>query len=157
MRQSSVVPRGCLRPLHALICALLAVASAPAAAQWVEFADETGTRLSGDAATLLDDTEEKDYAWGDVDKDTDIDLVVVRKEPFTTSGKRTNLLLLNEGGVLYDMNYGPAHAPMRRWCAEHQVACEDGLGMLVGQAAVSFGIWTGFEPDVAPVIEALSA
>ncbi|MCH7890985.1 MAG: FAD-dependent oxidoreductase, partial [Gemmatimonadetes bacterium] len=31
-----------------------------------------------------------------------IDLVVVRKEPFSTIGKRTNVLLMNEGGVLKD-------------------------------------------------------
>ncbi|MHC4894117.1 MAG: FG-GAP repeat domain-containing protein, partial [Planctomycetota bacterium] len=31
-----------------------------------------------------------------------IDLIVVRKEPFTTEGRRTNVLLLNENGVLVD-------------------------------------------------------
>ena len=33
----------------------------------------------------------------------------------------------------------------------------DGLGMLVGQAAKSFQIWTGFEPKIQPVIDQLRA
>ena len=45
---------------------------------------------------------EVDFAWGDLDQDGRVDLVVVRKEPFSALGKRTNLLLRNEGGVLTD-------------------------------------------------------
>ena len=83
-----------------LSCGLV---STPAVAQWAEWVNETSTRLAGDSATLLNDVEEKDYAWGDIDKDGDIDLIIVRKEPFTSSGKKTNVLLLNKNGVLVDM------------------------------------------------------
>ncbi len=56
---------------------LLAGALAPwsiASAQWIEFVDETASVLSADPALVAADLQEKDYAWGDVDKDGDVDL-----------------------------------------------------------------------------------
>ncbi len=71
----------------------------PANAQWIQFQDETSQRLVANPAVGTADVEEKDYAWGDVDNDGDIDVVCVRKQPFTTAGRRTNVLFLNEGIV----------------------------------------------------------
>ena len=80
--------------------------AAPAFAQldvkWVQFQNETAVRLVSDPLLGISDPEEKDYAWGDVDKDGDIDLVVVRKQPFSTPGARINVLFMNENGVLTD-------------------------------------------------------
>ena len=87
---------------YLVIPAALALITPCALAQWLEFVDETANRLVASAALGVDDLEEKDYAWGDVDRDGDIDLVIVRKEPFTSAGKRRNVLLLNENGVLMD-------------------------------------------------------
>ncbi len=78
------------------------VALTPAAAQWVQFVDDSAARMSAASSLGLGDNREKDYAWGDVDKDGDIDLVNVRKQPFTSPGKNTNVLFLNQGGVLTD-------------------------------------------------------
>jgi len=85
---------------------LAAALSATAAAQgfgneWVEFAKDN-SRLVAEDGVGLGDTEEKDYAHGDLDKDGWIDLVCVRKQPFTTSGRRRNVLFMNEGGTLVD-------------------------------------------------------
>lgn len=55
----------------------------------------------------------------------------------------------------YDLNYGPAHSVFAEWCRDNDLSCHDGLGMLVGQAALAFEIWTGLRPDVAPVVSAL--
>lgn len=84
----------------------LLLVAAPAQAQlnqqWLEFRNETSTRLQAAPGLGVSDPEEKDYAWGDVNRDGWIDLVVVRKEPFTTPGRRPNVLFMNESGVLVD-------------------------------------------------------
>jgi hypothetical protein len=66
------------------------------------FTNQTNARLSCDPVLGINDVEEKDYAWGDLDLDGDIDLVCVRKEPFTSTGRSINVLFMNEGGILVD-------------------------------------------------------
>ena len=64
---------------------------------------------------------------------------------------------LKPDGRLYDLNYGPAFAPVAEWSRAHSRTAVDGLGMLVGQAALAFEIWTGHRPAIEPVIEAIRA
>ncbi len=82
--------------------AVVLVFTSSAYPQWVKFLNQSATRISAVPANGLSDVDEKDFAWGDIDKDGDIDLVSVRKEPFTSPGKRTNVLYMNENGVLTD-------------------------------------------------------
>lgn len=56
--------------------------------------------------------------------------------------------------LCYDLNYFDAAKPLRQLCAELGVNYVDGLGMLVEQAAKSFQLWTGFEPETDSVVEA---
>ncbi len=78
------------------------VPPAIAGVPWINFNDETATRLVADPAVGAQDVEEKDYAWDDVDHDGDTDLAVARKQPFSSAGGRRNVLLLNDAGVLTD-------------------------------------------------------
>jgi shikimate dehydrogenase len=59
-------------------------------------------------------------------------------------------------GLAYDMVYGKGETPFladaRAGGAARQA---DGLGMLVGQAAESFYIWRGVQPDTEPVLTLL--
>lgn len=65
---------------------------------------------------------------------------------------------LAAGGWVYDMMYGSEPTAFVRWGQAHGAArALDGLGMLVEQAAESFFLWRGVQPDTAPVIDALRA
>lgn len=75
--------------------------------QWINFEDQTDSRIvitnvTGNNNQNLVDDQEKDLAIGDFDNDSFMDLVVVRKAPFSTPGAKTDLLFMNRNGVLED-------------------------------------------------------
>lgn len=65
--------------------------------------------------------------------------------------------VLAPGVVAYDMAYGPSAEPFLARARAAGAAANDGLGMLVEQAAESFLLWRGKRPATAPVIAALRA
>lgn len=90
--------RFCLRFLAAPAGLLAGTITTGAMAQgWVQFANETADRVVAAPGLSTTDPEEKDFGFGDLDKDGDIDLVVVRKTGFTVFGPKRNVLFMNEG------------------------------------------------------------
>ena len=63
---------------------------------------------------------------------------------------------ISPGHIVVDLVYGPETALMAR-CRELRARCLDGLGMLLHQGAAAFALWTGEEPPVAVMRDALSA
>jgi len=64
--------------------------------------------------------------------------------------------LLTERSCCYDLVYGSEPTAFMRWAAHHAAwAVSDGLGMLVEQAAQSFYLWRGVQPETKPVIHKL--
>ncbi len=88
-----------------ILCGVFFVTPVFGQPDWVQFTNETATRISANPNVSTADPDEKDYIWGDVDNDGDTDLICVRKQPFTSGGVtafRTNVLFMNENGVLVD-------------------------------------------------------
>lgn len=88
--------------------------------------------------------------------DSDFELVIQS----TSAGHSATLPPLRSSwlageAVAYDLNYGPAHEPFMRWCHDNAVSVHSGLGMLVGQAALAFEIWSGRRPEMTPVLQEL--
>ena len=66
--------------------------------------------------------------------------------------------LLTNSSRCYDMMYSAQTTIFNAWALKQGAAhANDGLGMLVGQAAESFDIWRGVKPDIESVLNELRA
>ena len=84
--------------------------------------------------------------------------LIINATSASLSGKVPTLSksVIAERTVCYDMVYSKDMTPFLIWAKSNgAIQVLDGLGMLVGQAAESFKLWRGVEPDVSSVIKAL--
>ena len=75
----------------------------------------------------------------------------------TSLGHRDRAPGLNDAmfsgqGLIYDMNYGPAAAPLQALAGALGTRYVDGIGMLVEQAAASFALWFEEIPETRKLI-----
>lgn len=64
--------------------------------------------------------------------------------------------ILDENTFCYDLIYGQKPTPFLKWAYNHGARkTADGTGMLVEQAAESFFIWRGIQPNTSKVIDML--
>ena len=91
-----------------LLVVLLFLISGNVFSQWINFIDQTDDRIvisnvnDNDDSNAVDDME-KDFVVGDYDNNGYDDLIVVRKNPFSFAGGKTDLILMNDGnGELVD-------------------------------------------------------
>ncbi len=86
--------------------------------------------------------------------------VIINATSASLSGKLPVIpsSVIAEETVCYDMVYGKELTPFLVWAkAQGATKIIDGIGMLVGQAAVSFHIWRDVKPEVESVIEQLKS
>lgn len=93
-------------------------------------------------------------SWSDLFTQGSFDLVI-NATSLGHQGKHPPLeqSIFAPGAVCYDLNYYKASEPLLAFCKVMGQRYIDGLGMLVEQAAKSFSIWTGKQPDSALVIQ----
>ena len=69
----------------------------------------------------------------------------------------TDPSILPPGAGVYDLIYNPAETPLLAQARTQGLACANGLGMLVQQAAASYARWTGHQPGTEAVLTELRA
>ena len=72
-------------------------------------------------------------------------------------GEEVNLPtnILKPTSNAYDMIYSAKPTAFMRWASPLAAKTSDGLGMLVGQAAASFALWRGVQPETQTIIAKL--
>jgi shikimate dehydrogenase len=66
-------------------------------------------------------------------------------------------IIITNKTTFYDLNYSLGKTPFCEWALEFSKSVHDGTGMLVNQAAQSFKLWFGVNPEIDRVSEDLKS
>ncbi len=121
-----------LKPILGTVLMIFVVQTL-SAQSWLTWQVETAERLTL-SSVANSDPEEKDISVGDLNNDGFDDMIVVRKQPFSisTEGSKTDLLLINEGGVLVDRTaqFAPGFISTPTFARDVVISDFDGNGWL---------------------------
>ncbi len=62
---------------------------------------------------------------------------------------------LSKATIVADIIYNPGETQLLRQAREYGLRCVNGVGMLVWQAALAIELWTGCQPDIEAMRQAL--
>lgn len=112
-------------------------------------------RTEARAKSLIDDLGGPQDVYGSIDQLTDYQSTVTLVINTTSAGHKGGEFALpeGEGRLFFDISYGAAAAPQVKTAQDAGWRTEDGLGMLVAQAAESFQIWFGQRPDEDEILD----
>ncbi|MEF8794298.1 shikimate dehydrogenase family protein, partial [Thiohalorhabdus sp.] len=125
----------------------------------VTIANRTATKAEALAAELLPATgRATDLAPGNLDAAAAKAGLIVNTTSMGLADETIpglDLARASAEAAVYDLIYNPPETPLLAQARQRGLAAANGLGMLVRQGAISYELWTGQAPPVAPVIEAL--
>lgn len=141
--------RGVLAPLLTEGPARLLIANRRAA---------TAKVLADDFQDLANEHTQLDACALDAIPEEPFDLII-NATSASLSGERLPLpdKLVAEKTFAYDMAYGREPTVFMQWASTLGATAFDGLGMLIEQAAESFYLWHGINPQTQPVRQLLKA
>ncbi|WP_025822984.1 shikimate dehydrogenase [Shewanella marina] len=119
----------------------------------------TITNRTNEKAQIL---VERFKAFGVVDSILMADLnqhydVIINSTSASISGQVPAIpsAIINSNVLCYDMMYCEGDTSFNMWANKLGARTLDGIGMLVGQAAVSFNLWRGVQPNIKPIVSLL--
>lgn len=140
--------RGCLLPLLEAGCTELRIINRTAERAQRLVSDLTQLRPQYSTQLSAGSLTEHEGAWDIVINATSASL--------SSQAPAVEGLAFNARSLAYDMVYGTQATTFMQQSAAHGASHQaDGLGMLVGQAAISFQIWHGVLPETTPVLNKL--